>query len=91
MGICDKRSVIVTGAGGGLGRAHALALAQAGASVLVNDIRREAAEAVVVEIVAAGGKGIANSDDIASIAGAQRIIDAAVADFGDVQAVVNNA
>lgn len=91
MGICDKRSAIVTGAGGGLGRAHALALAEAGAAVVVNDIRREAAEAVAAEIRAKGGKAIANCDDIASIAGAQRIVDAAVDAFGDVQVLVNNA
>jgi NAD(P)-dependent dehydrogenase (short-subunit alcohol dehydrogenase family) len=88
MGICDNRTIIVTGAGGGLGRAYALALAAEGANVVVNDIRAEAAEAVVKEI---GWSALANSDDITSMAGAERIVAAAVAKFGDVHGVVNNA
>jgi NAD(P)-dependent dehydrogenase (short-subunit alcohol dehydrogenase family) len=91
MGICDNRSIIITGAGAGLGRAHALALAAEGASVLVNDINRAGAEAVAAEVTKAGGQAIANSDDITSMAGAQSIIDAAAKAFGDVHAVVNNA
>ncbi len=91
MGNCDKRTVIITGAGGGLGRAYALGFNAEGANVVVNDIRRDAADAVVAEIVAAGGTAIANSDDITSIAGAQRIVDSAVQAFGDVQVLVNNA
>lgn len=91
MGICEQRTVIITGAGGGLGRAYALAFAAEGASVVVNDIRREAAEAVVAEVAAAGGRAIANDGDITSLAGAQAIVDAAVAAFGDVQVLVNNA
>ncbi|MCR9091174.1 SDR family oxidoreductase [Algiphilus sp.] len=91
MGICTDRSVIITGAGGGLGRAHALALAAEGASVLVNDINRDAAAAVVAEIDAAGGRAIANSDDITSMTGAHAIVEAAATSFGDVHAVVNNA
>ena len=62
MGICEGRTVIITGAGGGLGRAYALAFAAEGASVVVNDIRQAAAEAVVAEIAAAGGQAIANSE-----------------------------
>jgi NAD(P)-dependent dehydrogenase (short-subunit alcohol dehydrogenase family) len=88
MGICNHRTLIVTGAGGGLGRAYAIALAQEGANVVVNDIRADAAQNVVEEI---GKSGLANSDDITSMAGAQRIVDAAVARFGDVHGVVNNA
>ncbi len=91
MGICDRRTVIVTGAGGGLGRAYALAFAAEGANVVVNDIRREAAEAVAAEVTAAGGNALANDGDITGLAGAQAIVDAAVAAFGDVQVLVNNA
>jgi NAD(P)-dependent dehydrogenase (short-subunit alcohol dehydrogenase family) len=88
MGICEGRAVIVTGAGGGLGKAYAQAIAAAGGNVLVNDIRPDAAEAVAREI---GAQALANSDDITSTAGAERIVAAAESRFGDVQAVVNNA
>lgn len=91
MGICDKRTVIITGAGGGLGRAYALAFAAEGANVVVNDIRQDAAEAVAAEVRAAGAQALANSGDICSIAGAQTIVDAAVAAFGEVHILVNNA
>lgn len=91
MGICEGRSIIVTGAGAGLGRAHALALAAEGASVLVNDIKREAAEGVAEEIVKAGGKAVANADDITTMSGAAAIVEQAAAAFGDVHGVVNNA
>jgi len=88
MGICNNRTIIVTGAGGGLGRAYALALAAEGANVVVNDVRTDAADAVVREI---GAQGLPNSDDITSVAGAEKIVAAAVARFGDVHGVVNNA
>lgn len=91
MGICEQRTVIITGAGGGLGRAYALAFAAEGANVVVNDIRRDAAAAVVAEVTAAGGQAVANDGDITSLAGAQSIVDAAVDAFGDVQVLVNNA
>ncbi len=91
MGMCEGRTVIITGAGGGLGRAYALAFAAEGANVVVNDIRREAADAVAAEIAAAGGKAIANADDITRIETAQCIVDAALAAFGEVHVVVNNA
>ncbi|MDT4825898.1 putative short-chain type dehydrogenase/reductase [compost metagenome] len=91
MGICDGRTVIITGAGGGLGRAYALAFGAEGANVVVNDIRREAAEAVCAEIRAAGGRALASDDDITQLATAQRIVDAAVAAFGEVHVLVNNA
>ena len=91
MGICNDRTVIITGAGAGLGRAYALALAAAGAKVVVNDIRAEAAQSVVDEIVANAGQGLANSDDITSLATAQNIVDAAVARFGEVHVLINNA
>ncbi|MFT3759218.1 SDR family oxidoreductase [Thauera sp.] len=89
--MCEGRTVIITGAGGGLGRAYALAFAAEGAGVVVNDIRQEAADAVVAEIAAAGGKALANADDITRMDGAQRIVDAALAVFGEVHVVVNNA
>jgi NAD(P)-dependent dehydrogenase (short-subunit alcohol dehydrogenase family) len=91
MGICEQRTVIITGAGGGLGRAYALAFGAEGANVVVNDIRAEAAQAVAHEVVAAGGRAVADSGDITSIAGAQAIVDAAVAAFGEVHVLVNNA
>jgi NAD(P)-dependent dehydrogenase (short-subunit alcohol dehydrogenase family) len=91
MPICDQRSVIITGAGGGLGRAYALAFAAEGARVVVNDIRLEAAQAVVSEVQAAGGQAMANSGDITTMAGAQSIVDAAVAAYGEVHVLVNNA
>lgn len=91
MGICDGRTVIITGAGGGLGRAYALAFAAEGASVVVNDIRREAAEAVCAEIRAQGVQALASDDDITQLTTAQRIVDAALAAFGEVHVLVNNA
>lgn len=91
MGICKERTVIVTGAGGGLGRAYALALAEQGAAVLVNDVRDDAARAVSEEIARAGGRAIANADDITRMDTAQRIVDAAQDAFGTVHALVNNA
>ena len=91
MGICDGRTVIITGAGGGLGRAYALAFAAEGANVVVNDIRHEAAATVVSEIAAAGARALVDSGDITTIAGAQGIVDTALAAFGEVHVLVNNA
>jgi NAD(P)-dependent dehydrogenase (short-subunit alcohol dehydrogenase family) len=95
MGICNGRTVIVTGAGGGLGREYALAFAAEGAAVVVNDIRHDAAQAVCDEIAArgtsGGGRALANADDITRIETAQRIVDAARDAFGDVHVLVNNA
>ncbi|CAB3785889.1 Putative short-chain type dehydrogenase/reductase [Paraburkholderia caffeinitolerans] len=91
MGICKGRTVIVTGAGGGLGRAYALALAEQGAAVVVNDVREDAARAVCEEIAQAGGRALANADDITRMDTAQRIVDAAQEAFGTVHALVNNA
>ena len=100
MGICENRTVIITGAARGLGRAYALAFAAEGANVVVNDIGTSlngegrdtsAADGVVDEIIAAGGKAIANYEDITDWDAAKRIVDAAVAAFGDLHVVVNNA
>ncbi len=100
MGICDNRTVIITGAAGGLGRAYALAFGAEGANVVVNDIGTSlggdgrdtsAADRVVDEIRAAGGKAIANYEDITDWDAAGRIVEAALAAFGDLHVIVNNA
>jgi NAD(P)-dependent dehydrogenase (short-subunit alcohol dehydrogenase family) len=95
MGICDGRVVIITGAARGLGREYALGFAAEGAYVVVNDLGgagdREAAAAVAEQIKAAGGKAIANHDDIADWDGAGRLIRAALDAFGALHVVVNNA
>jgi NAD(P)-dependent dehydrogenase (short-subunit alcohol dehydrogenase family) len=91
MGICDQRVVIVTGAGGGLGAAHARVLASEGAAVLVNDINTEAARAVVDEIAAAGGLAVVNESDITNYESSGQAVAQAVETFGDLTGVVNNA
>ena len=91
MGICDQRVVIVTGAGGGLGAAHARVLASEGAAVLVNDINTEAARAVVYEITAAGGLAVVNESDITNYESSGQAVAQAIETFGDLTGVVNNA
>lgn len=100
MGICENRTVIITGAARGLGRAYALAFAAEGANVVVNDIGTSlggegrdtsAADAVVAEILASGGKAIANYEDVTDWDAAGRIVAAAIEAFGDLHVVVNNA
>lgn len=91
MGICDQRVVIVTGAGGGLGAAHARVLAGEGAAVLVNDINTDAARAVVDQITAAGGRAIVNESDITNYASSGEAVAQAIDVFGDLTGVVNNA
>jgi len=91
MGTLDDKRAIVTGAGRGIGRAEAMLLAAEGAKVLVNDVDGDHAKAVVDEIVAAGGEAIANSDDVASWAGAEAVVARAVAEWGRLDVLVNNA
>ena len=100
MGALDGRVIIVTGAGRGVGRAHALLFASEGAKVVVNDLGGAQdgtgadlgpADEVVAEIEALGGQAVANGDSVADWEGAQRIINQAVETFGDLHGVVNNA
>ena len=91
MGILDKRVVIITGAGGGLGAAHARVLAAEGACVLVNDINESAAQAVVDEILAAGGQAAVNTSDITNYEDSARAVKQAIDTWGDLHAVLNNA
>jgi NAD(P)-dependent dehydrogenase (short-subunit alcohol dehydrogenase family) len=99
-GICEGRVVVVTGAGRGLGRAHALELGRQGALVVVNDVgvaldgsggSDGPAAAVVTEIEDAGGRAVANTDSVAEWDGAERIVEQAVDTFGGLDAVVCNA
>jgi NAD(P)-dependent dehydrogenase (short-subunit alcohol dehydrogenase family) len=96
----NGRVAVVTGAGRGLGRAHALLFAAEGAKVVVNDLGgaedgsgsdATPAQQVVDEIVAAGGEAVANYDDVSDFNAAKRMIDQAVETFGDLHVVVNNA
>ena len=96
----DGRVAVITGAGGGLGRTYALLLAARGAAVVVNDLGgtlngvggdAAAARQVVAEIEAAGGRALANFDDISTPEGAQHLIEAALQGYGRVDVLVNNA
>ena len=100
MGICDGRVVIVTGAGRGLGRAHALAFAREGAKVVVNDLGVALdgqgggggpADEVVEEIRGAGGEAITNGSDVADWEQARALVKSAIDTFGGLDVVVNNA
>ncbi|MFC3067839.1 SDR family NAD(P)-dependent oxidoreductase [Phenylobacterium soli] len=100
MGLLDGKVAIVTGAGGGLGEAYAKLFAQEGASVVVNDLGgardgtgadRSAAQKVVDEIVAAGGRAVANGDDVSTVQGGENILASALDNFGKVDVLVCNA
>ena len=100
MGALDGRVAIITGAGRGIGREHALLFAAEGAKVVVNDLGGAAdgsggdqtpAEQVVSEIKAMGGEAVANGDNVADWEGGQRLINSAVEAFGDLHVLVNNA
>ncbi|MEN8876286.1 MAG: SDR family NAD(P)-dependent oxidoreductase, partial [Hyphomonas sp.] len=96
----DDRVAIVTGAGGGLGRCHALELARRGAKVVINDLggtldgtggNSEAAEAVVKEIEAMGGEAIANGSSVSDEAGVKKMIDDTMAKWGRIDIIIANA
>lgn len=98
--LCEGRIVVVTGAGRGIGREHALEFGRQGARVVVNDLGTSGAgegrssgpaEEVAAQIRAAGGQAVANGDDVATWDGAERIVETAVQHFGGLDVVVNNA
>ena len=100
MGALQGRVAVITGAGRGIGREHALLFATEGASVVVNDCGGDntgeggdagPAHEVVDEIVAAGGRAVANTDNVADFSGAERIVRQAIDEFGRLDVLVNNA
>ncbi|HEY1989372.1 MAG TPA: SDR family oxidoreductase [Acidimicrobiales bacterium] len=100
MGALDGRVAIITGAGRGIGREHALLFAAEGAKIVVNDLGgapdgsgtdKSSAQLVADEITAAGGEAVANADDITDWEGGKQLIETAVEAFGDLHILVNNA
>lgn len=95
----DGKVAIITGAGGGLGKEHALLLAELGVKIVVNDLggsvdgsgKSDAADLVVEEIRAAGGDAVANKDSVSDREGAKRIVETAVKEYGTVDILINNA
>src|SRR2546423_1220852 len=99
-GICENRVVVVTGAGRGLGRSHALEFARQGARIVVNDLGTEVdgsgasggpAAAVVDEIRLLGGEAVASTEDVSDSRGAQRLVEMAIELYGSLDTLVNNA
>ncbi|SVB15206.1 uncharacterized protein METZ01_LOCUS168060 [marine metagenome] len=99
-GLCEGRVAIVTGAGRGVGRQHALQLSKAGAKIIVNDLGAAVdgsgtdvslAQQVTDEIKASGGEAVVNGDDVSSFDGAKNMVDMAINTFGKLDIVVNNA
>lgn len=88
---CKDRTVIITGAGGGLGRAYALALGLEGANVVVNDINPDTASKTVEDIITNGGRAIIDTNDITSYDASFDIVASAIKEFGSLHAVINNA
>ncbi|CAN5513124.1 SDR family oxidoreductase [soil metagenome] len=100
MAICEDRVCIITGAGRGIGREHALMLAEQGARLVINDLGGEMdgsgvssgpAHDVATEIKDLGGEAVANNDDISDWEGAQRLVNQAVESFGRLDVLINNA
>ena len=100
MGICDGRVVVITGAGRGIGREHALEFASQGAKLVINDLGAEVdgsgssdgpAGQVVDEVRGMGGEAVANGDDVSDYEGAGRLIQTAIDTFGTIDVLVNNA
>ncbi|HEV2428009.1 MAG TPA: SDR family NAD(P)-dependent oxidoreductase, partial [Acidimicrobiales bacterium] len=100
MGALDGRVAVITGAGRGIGREHALLFAAEGAAVVVNDLgggldgsagESDPAEEVAAEIRAAGGRAVANHDDVTDWSGGERLVRAALDAFGELHVLVNNA
>jgi NAD(P)-dependent dehydrogenase (short-subunit alcohol dehydrogenase family) len=100
MGILEGRVAVITGAGNGIGREHALLFASEGAKLVINDLGgnpdgtgadASPATKVAEEIVAAGGEAVANHDDVADFAGAKALIDQAVETYGKLDVLINNA
>jgi NAD(P)-dependent dehydrogenase (short-subunit alcohol dehydrogenase family) len=98
--VCEGRVAIITGAGRGIGREHALLLAHHGAKIVVNDLGgsmdgegadASPAQQVVDEITALGGEAVANGDDVSDFAGAERLITTAIDAFGGLDILINNA